>query len=166
MLTPQIVFKIYWPLVVEKHKHRTKNHDNALFYRYAILWWLCTYFVPIYYLTLCLFADSLLHIKIASGFGQPYLLFSWCSKVIRKKSYYTQSLNHTFFRYCKNPHDPNLQIPNLMSEGIFLKLCGFYGTLCLFADSLLHIKIASGCDVLWEMHFISGLAWNSTQAFS
>ena len=38
LMTPQIVFKIYCPLVVEKHKHRTKNHDNALFYRYAILW--------------------------------------------------------------------------------------------------------------------------------
>ena len=81
-----------WPgvgvVVVEKHKHRTIVMTMHFFTdMYAILWWLCTYIVPIYYRTLCLFADSLLHIKIAIGFGQPYLLFSWCSKVIRQKPY-------------------------------------------------------------------------------
>ena len=149
MMTSQIAFKIYWPLVVEKHKHRTKNHDNALFYRYAILWWLCTYFVPIYYRNLCLFADSLLHIKIASGFGQPYLLFSWCSKVTLKKNTPKRpGLDHTFFRSGKNLHDPNLQHSSqsvtqnawvkesFQSHLIFLD---FLGLCAFFADSLLHI---------------------------
>ena len=163
LMTPQIPFKIYWPLVVEKHKHRTKNHDNALFYRYAILWWLCTYFVPIYYRTLCLFADSLLHIKIASGFGQPYLLFIWCSKVIRKTNYYTQSLTHTFLRSGKNLHDPNCSTqviinPKHVSEGIFSKLSDFldFLGLCVF----LHIKIACGCDIFWKKHLGFGFLWN------
>ena len=90
-----------WPgvgvVVVEKHKHRTIVMTMHFFTdMYAILWWLCTYFVPIYYRTLCFFADSLLHIKIAIGFGQPYLLFSWCSKVIRQKPYL--QLNLASFR--------------------------------------------------------------------
>ena len=44
-------------------------------------------YLHIYYRTLCLFADGLLHIKLASGIGQPYLLFNWCSKVIRQTIY-------------------------------------------------------------------------------
>ena len=75
----------------------------------------------------------------------------------------------------------------LQSYLIFFEFFGLFGTLCLFADSLLHItcfwifwnffrsfrtlclfadgpshiKIASGCDVLWKMHLGFGVFfWN------
>ena len=111
--------------------------------------------------TLCLFAKSLLHIKIAS----------------RCDVLWKMQLGFWFFEISLELSDFSVNFlgisASLLTASCILHVFGFFWsffwsfrTLCLFADGLSHIKIASGCDVLWEMHFISGLAWNSTQAFS
>ena len=74
----------------------------------------------IYYRTLCRFADGLLHIKIASGFGQPYLLFSWCSKVIRQKLYLRLNLASLGFTI----HTLDLkQLQDFFWFSVFSELC-------------------------------------------
>ena len=157
-MTPQIAFKIYWPLDVEKHKHRTKNHDNALFYRYAILWWLCTYFLPIYYRTLFLFADSLLHIKIASGFGQTYLLFSCFSKVIRKNPTAPSSWLIHFFRSGKNPHDSNHQRSSqLVTQNIRVK--GSFQIIWIFLDFLDFLGLGASLVIASCILHVFGFLW-------